>query len=111
MNIGSLSNFRYLSDVAAGNAQLQEVTRPQGFFEDFPKMLTSLLNIVLTVGVIAVLLFLIMGGIGWITSGGDKSKTENARNQITSAVIGLVILVSAWAILQFVQTLLDIEVL
>ena len=79
--------------------------------EGFGLLLNQLLSIALTIGVIAVLLFLIWGGIEWITSGGDKSKTEKARDKITQAVIGLVILVSAVAILMFIQTLLDICVL
>lgn len=83
---------------------------PQGFFVDFNAMISQIMNIVLIVGVIAVLGYLIMGGIEWITSGGDKGKTESARNKITSAVIGLVILVSAWAIMLFVQTLLGIQI-
>ena len=81
-----------------------------GYFANFSTMLSSILNIVLTIGVIAVLLYLIWGGIEWITSGGDKGKTESARNKITSAVIGLVILVSAWAILMFVETLLGTNI-
>jgi TRAP-type C4-dicarboxylate transport system permease small subunit len=110
MNITAFSNLQFLSDAAAANAELGKVAPPGGFFLTFSTMLSSILNIVLTIGVIAVLLYLIWGGIEWITSGGDKGKTESARNKITSAVIGLVILVSAWAILQFVQTLLDIKV-
>jgi hypothetical protein len=81
-----------------------------GYFTSFGDMISNILNIVLTIGVIAVLLYLIMGGIEWITSGGDKGKTESARNKITAAVIGLVILISAWAIMLFVQQLLGIKV-
>ena len=85
--------------------------KPNSFFADFPAMITSIMNIVLTIGVVAVLFYLIWGGIEYITSGGDKSKTEGARNKITSAIVGLIILVSAWAILQFVQTLLNINII
>jgi hypothetical protein len=48
-----------------------------------------------------------MGGIEWITSGGDKGKTESARNKITAAVIGLVILAASWAILGLVLQFLN----
>jgi hypothetical protein len=114
MNIGSLSALKFLAatTTAVGkDATLKSVTAPDGFFGSFKIMLQSILNIVLTIGVIAVLLYLIWGGIEWITSGGDKGKTESARNKITSAVIGLVILISAWAILQFVQSLLGLKIL
>ena len=85
--------------------------KPDSFFASFPAMLTAIMNIVLTIGVVAVLFYLIWGGIEYITSGGDKGKTEGARNKITSAIVGLIILVSAWAILQFVQNLLNINII
>ena len=87
------------------------VTEPGSYFGDFPKMIEAILNIVLVIGIIAVLLYLIWGGLEWITSGGDKGKTESARNKITAAVVGLIILISAWAIVMFVQQLLGLSIL
>ncbi len=87
------------------------VTPPAAFYVSFGEMLTNVMNIVVVIGVIAVLLYLIWGGIEWITSGGDKGKTESARNKITAAIVGLIILISSWAILMFVQDILGIQVL
>ncbi|MFH2085895.1 MAG: hypothetical protein ABII21_03880 [bacterium] len=42
--------------------------------------------------------YLILGGVTWITAGGDKGKLEEARNKITNGIIGLAIVASAWAI-------------
>ena len=53
--------------------------------------------------------FLIMGGIEWITSGGDKNKAESARNKITSAVIGLVIVAASYAIVNLVVQFLGFD--
>ncbi len=47
---------------------------------------------------LATFLFLVWGGIEWITSGGDKTKTEEAKKRLTNAVIGLTIVVISWAI-------------
>ncbi|NIT03679.1 hypothetical protein GTO10_01980 [Candidatus Saccharibacteria bacterium] len=52
-------------------------------------------------GTIAVII-LIMGGIQYMTSGGDKIGVEQARGRITSAVIGLVIVLGAWLIVNVV---------
>lgn len=41
----------------------------------------------------------LIGGINWISSGGDKNKLKEARDRITNALIGLIIVVAAWAIL------------
>lgn len=53
---------------------------------------------VLTVGALAVLMYLILGGFNWVTAGGDKSKVETAKSMITQAIIGLAILASVFAI-------------
>lgn len=89
---------------------VESVETPGGFFEDFGGLISGVLNIILTIAVILVLFYLIMGGIAWLTSGGDKGKTESARNQITAAIVGLVIIVAAWAIMTFVQQILGVEV-
>ncbi len=71
----------------------------------------QLLNIAMTISALLVLLYLIWGAIGWITSGGDKGKIETARNRITTAVIGIIVLASVVAIFKVLQLVLGIEVL
>lgn len=83
-----------------------EVATPKGFATSFGNLLNGVLSFVLIIGALLVLFYLILGGIEWITSGGDKGKTEAARNKITAAVIGLVILAAAWAILTLILNFL-----
>jgi len=52
--------------------------------------------------ILAAIWFLIqflMGGISWISSAGDKAKLTEARERLTNAFIGLLVVVSGWAIL------------
>lgn len=56
-------------------------------------------TLLLIIAVIIALFFLILGGIRWITSGGDKGKVESARGTIIAAIIGLVIAFLAFFIL------------
>jgi lipopolysaccharide/colanic/teichoic acid biosynthesis glycosyltransferase len=44
---------------------------------------------------------LIWGAIKWITSGGDKGKVDAARNTIVAAVIGLIVLLLSFVIINF----------
>jgi len=53
---------------------------------------------------------LVWGGVRWIMSQGDKSNVENARNQITNALIGLAIIFAAWAIMKLIETLFGISI-
>lgn len=77
-----------------------------GFNGAFTTIMTGIMGI----GVILVLFFLIMGGLDWIMSGGEKGKVESARNKITGAVIGLIVLASTFAILMMLQNFLHIQI-
>lgn len=64
---------------------------------------------VLSVGGLALLVYLLMGGFNWLTSGGDKGKVESARNMITQGIIGLAILASVFALYGVVLRFLGIK--
>jgi hypothetical protein len=80
-------------------AQISDIETPKAFFEDIGLMINALLNFVVVIAALLVFVYLLWGGIEWITSGGDKGKTESARNKITAAIIGLIVLAAAYAIL------------
>ena len=58
-------------------------------------------TILYIVGIIAVIM-LIIGGIKYVTSGGDSKKVTDAKNTVLYAIIGLVISFLAFAIVNFV---------
>lgn len=62
-------------------------------------------TILYIVGVVAVIM-LIIGGIKYIISGGDAKKVTDAKNTILYAIIGLVIAFLAYAIVNFVISVL-----
>ncbi len=52
-------------------------------------------------GIVAVVIIL-LGGFKWMTAGGEEEKVSEAKKLIISGIIGLVIIMSAYAIAQFV---------
>ena len=58
---------------------------------------------------IILLLLLIAGGLGLMTSAGDPKKVESAQKRITNAIIGIVIIFASYWIIQLLSTLLGIE--
>lgn len=66
-------------------------------------LLSAAITLMFTVGAVVFLGIIMLGGIQWITSGGDKTSVEAARGRVTSAVIGLVILLSVFAIVIAVE--------
>jgi hypothetical protein len=60
------------------------------------------LNTVLFVAFVAALIFLIIGGIKWIMSGGDKEGANKAKETVTSALIGLVVVLGSWVLINVI---------
>lgn len=76
-----------------------------------PGIISGLIRLSLVVAAIVFFFILVLGGIRWIISGGDKTQTEAARNQITAALVGLVIVFSAWAIIQLIKAFFGVDIL
>jgi hypothetical protein len=65
-------------------------------------IITTVINIFsLVVGVVSVIM-IIIGGLKYITSGGDSGNVSGAKNTILYAIIGLVIVALAQIIVKFV---------
>ena len=53
----------------------------------------------------------LVGGIKWISAGGDKGKLTEARDRLTSAFIGLVVVVAGWGILALAGKFFGFDIL
>jgi len=53
-------------------------------------------------GLIA-LLYLLLGALAWITSGGNKESVDKARENIQAAVIGLIVLFAVLAVVVVIE--------
>lgn len=73
-------------------------------------IVAGLIRLILVVAALVFFFILVIGGIRWIASGGDKAHTEAARSQITAALVGLVIVFAAWAIVQLINTFFGIDI-
>lgn len=78
-------------------------------FGNFSSLISKLITLVLIVAVVIAVFFLIWGGIKWITSGGDKQGVESARGHIIAAIIGLVIALLAFFIINVIGGLFGIS--
>ncbi len=73
-----------------------------GAVADIKDVAINVINgVVAVLGLVAVV-FIIVGGINYMTSAGDSGKVEKAKKTILYSVIGLVICVLAFAIVNFV---------
>ncbi|MCL4397866.1 pilin [Patescibacteria group bacterium] len=72
-------------------------------------IISSVLNLLLFVAFVAALIFLIIGGIKWILSGGDKEGTSKAKETVTSALIGLAVVLAAWILINILLSFFGVS--
>ncbi len=83
------------AQAARGNGTPTELIGSNGVF-------TRITNTVLyAVGIISVIM-LIYGGLRYVVSGGDSKKVTDAKNTIIYAIIGLIVAILSYAIVNFV---------
>ncbi len=51
---------------------------------------------------IVMLVLIIYAGFLWMTSGGDQTQVDRAKTMLRNAVIGVIIILSSWALTTFV---------
>lgn len=90
---------------AQGNFGINEVNTGLGNTlsnRDPRSIVGSIINIALGfLGVIAVVI-VIMGGFKWMTAGGNEEKVTEAKKLLGAGVIGIVIILAAWALANFI---------
>ncbi len=86
-------------------------TQTQGFFafQDVGTLISSLINALIIIAALAALIYFILGGLQWITSGGDKAKVEQAQKQITNGLTGLIIVVASYAVFVLIKNFLGLD--
>lgn len=88
------------------NQNTDKVAKDGGFIIDSTgsaeAMVANLINIVLSIIGVFFLILMIYGGGLWMTAMGDEQKVTKAKSLITAAVIGIIVIISAYAITYFV---------
>ena len=86
--------------VASGHKDQKIFGSPDSLFTGIGSIVNSVLGLV---GIVFFIL-LIYGGYLWMTAQGEESQVEKSKNIIKSAIIGLVVTMSAFAISVFVMS-------
>lgn len=99
MPIAALAQEGLTAEDVGVTAIGSEIKLGQG---DVRQTAARIINVALGfLGIIAVVIVLI-GGFKYMVSGGSEEKTGEAKKLIVSGIIGLAIILSAWAITSFV---------
>lgn len=105
---------KYLALTIGTGEEKQEITAPSVIPQGgLPKLLgvgSNIVTLIFILAIIFALFIIIIGGVRWILSGGDKSKIQTARQTIIYAVIGLIVLFLSYFIVNFIITIFGIEI-
>jgi hypothetical protein len=71
----------------------------------------AIINILLGGAGVASLAFIIIGGVRWITSAGDKEGTEKARKTVGNALLGLAFVFSIYVIFFLIRTWFNVDLI
>ena len=90
------SNIKNLKNLNSG--EIQQFSQPT----DLIGNVVNILNVVLGLLSIVCVIVIIIGGITYMTSTGDSTKVKKGKDTILYGIIGLVICILAFAIVNFV---------
>jgi len=75
------------------------------------KAIGSAITLMLIVAVVLSLIYIILGGMQWIQSGGDKQKLAKARSHITYAIIGLIVAFVSFLIVNVIGFFFNVKLI
>lgn len=75
------------------------------------KVISTIIGVMTAAAAIWFIFQFIIAGFQWIQSGGEKNNLEQARDKITNALIGLIIVVSAWIVMGVIGKIFGLEIL
>lgn len=75
------------------------------------KLISNSLVVLTVIAGIAFVLYFLLGGLNWVTAGGDKGKVDKAKGMMTGGAIGLIIIVLSYSIVWIVSAALGLNIL
>jgi cytochrome bd-type quinol oxidase subunit 2 len=105
-----MTNIDFTPITAPGgyNPQGTEIGDSTGAIE---KLISNVLVVLTVVAGIAFVLYFLLGGLSWITAGGDKGKIDKAKGMMTNGAIGMIVIAVSYAITWIVGAALGIDIL
>jgi hypothetical protein len=79
-------------------------------FQNLELVFTNVVKAAVALAGIVLFVVLLMGGINFLTSGGDPKKVEVAQKTITTGLGGLILVLLSYMILVLIRTITGVDV-
>ena len=97
------ANTGYNFESSSGLSNTGEKITYKNLKKTLPQKIGAIIGAVLSFIGVAFLILMIYGGITWMTAAGNEEQIGKAKKIITAAIIGIVIVASAYAITSVVK--------
>ncbi|OGD86534.1 hypothetical protein A2870_01900 [Candidatus Curtissbacteria bacterium RIFCSPHIGHO2_01_FULL_41_11] len=99
-----------MKDLLAASFSIKNEFTPANRFATTGDLVSNIIIILTSFAGALALIFIIIGGIKFITAAGDEKKMQSATQTLTYAIIGLIVTALAFIILRIVQQFLGSNV-
>lgn len=101
-SLAALSGTDYRTETSNSNVNL-------GFrVPSFDTVLSFAIRFLFIIAGLVALLYLLLGALAWITSGGNKESVDKAREKIQAALIGIILIFAVLAIVGVVENIFSL---
>jgi len=104
VNVGEVLGFDFEADsglkntgIGTGHTEMTELQKP------LPEIIGKVISAVLAFLGVVFLILMIYGGYIWMMARGNEQEVEKAKNIIKEALIGLIVVLAAYAITYFIR--------
>lgn len=102
----AFTGFAMATPVLAFAAEPQQIEPVSGSAGNITvgQLLSKVIQWILLFAAAVAVLFLILGGLQYVTSAGNKDRIEKAKQTILYAVVGLIVIALSYVIVTFIST-------
>lgn len=83
----------------------------EGIAFNIDSILSNLIGIFTVIAGIIFIIIFVIAALNWLTAGGDTAKVQKARDSIVQGVVGLIIIIAAYAIIGIIGSLFGLDLL
>lgn len=98
----------FTNPVVGSSLRSYESAKADTFLE---KLVPNGVGLLFVAGSVFFFFQLIWGAVSWVLSGGDKGSLESAKNRLSHAIIGFVLLIASFALIGIIENFFDINIL
>ncbi len=84
---------------------------PDAAIHNLEIFISNLIGLLTAMAGLFFIFYFVMGGLNWVTAGGEKGKIEKAREQMFQGVVGLVIIAISYSVVGLIGSFVGIDIL